>query len=163
MKKTVITITLLMIFGLSGYSQIEKRTILLGGFANFIFNNEGDTYFSINPNSGLFLADKFCLGISFPMVYNNSEFYWGLNPFARYYFKKKNDNSIFLSGAVGITSLLNSENTISPGLLSIGIGHVWFLNQSVGFETELIGSTNFEDISIGLHLGFQIYLKKKTE
>jgi len=152
-----------MIFGLSGFSQIEKKTILLGGYANFLLTDAGDTYFILNPNSGLFLSDKFCLGISIPLVYSDNEFYWGLNPFARYYFNKKDNNSLYLSGALGLTGLLNLENTISPGILSLGIGHVWFLNQSIGFETLLMGTTNFDDIIVGLNFGFQIYLGSKTE
>ena len=163
MKKSIVISVIFISIVLSGYSQVEKNTILLGGYTNFIFNTGGSTYFSLDPNSGFFISDKFCLGISVPVIYVSEEFYWGFTPFTRYYFKEKDKNSIFMSGALGLTSLLESENTISPGLISIGIGHVWFLNKCVGFETQLKVGTSFNDVSIGVHFGFQIYLNKKSE
>ncbi len=66
MKKLVVTFIVMSIYTLSLFSQLEKNTLLLGGYANFSYNSPGGTYLTFNPNSGLFLTNKFCLGISVP-------------------------------------------------------------------------------------------------
>ena len=67
MKRFVFTGVFLMILTITGFSQIEKKTILIGGYANFTTMRDYSV-FSLNPNSGLFLTDRFCLGVSLPLV-----------------------------------------------------------------------------------------------
>jgi hypothetical protein len=137
-KKIVFTAFFLVITAITGFSQIEKNTLLLGGYASFNYENT-NININLNPNTGLFLTDKFCLGISFPIVYYSERFYWGLAPFGRYYFKSGEPKSFYISGAVGITSFLNSDNTLTDQALTLGIGHVWLLNKSVALKQKLSG------------------------
>jgi hypothetical protein len=44
--------------------------------------------------------------------------------------------------------------------LTAGVGNVWFINRNVGFETELRGLTDFDELSFGMFLGLQVYLGK---
>ncbi|HEY4789042.1 MAG TPA: hypothetical protein VIH57_23500 [Bacteroidales bacterium] len=162
MKRLAFTGVLLVIMTMKGFSQIEKSTILIGGYANFTAN-ENNTIFSLNPNSGLFLTDRFCLGVSLPIVYASDNLYWGLAPFGRYYFQPKESKSLYISGAIGITSFIKSEYTLTNRALTLGIGHVWLLNKSVGFEVEAQGNTSFHDIDFGIFLGFQIYFNKSKD
>ena len=162
MKRFVFTGVFLMILTITGFSQIEKKTILIGGYANFTTMRDYSV-FSLNPNSGLFLTDRFCVGVSLPLLYTSGDVYWGLAPFGRYYFNPKESKSLYISGSIGITSFINSEYTLTNRELTLGIGHVWFLNKSVGFEVEAQGNTSFRDVDFGLFLGFQIYFNKSKE
>ena len=162
MKRLVFTGMLLMIITIKGVSQIEKNTMLLGGYANFNFTKD-NLICSLNPNTGLFLTDRLCLGISLPLVITSADLYWGLAPFGRYYFKPKESKSLFISGSIGMTSFLNSDHTLTNTALILGIGHVWLLNKSVGFETEARVGTSFDNIIAGLFFGFQIYFNKSND
>ena len=84
-------------------------------------------------------------------------------PFGRYYFNPKELKSLYISGSIGITYFINSERTLTNNALTLGIGHVWFLNKSVGFEVEAQGNTSFRDVDFGLFLGFQIYFNKSKD
>ena len=132
--------------------------MLLGGNASMIASTSGNSFFNFNPGAGFFINDHLCIGASASLMFFNEEFYWGAASFGRYYFTPKKTQSVFASGSLGISNLnLTSLN------VSTGIGHVWFINKNVGFETELIGSTNFEDFTVGMYLGFQFYFKKSSE
>ncbi|HEY4785625.1 MAG TPA: hypothetical protein VIH57_06235 [Bacteroidales bacterium] len=165
MKKFVLAGILLMLITLNGFSQIEKHTLLLGGNASLNFNDAymDNPVFYANPNTGLFLTDRLCLGVSLPLLYTSGDLYWGLSPFGRYYFNPKGSRSLYLSASVGITSFLNADHTILGRALTLGIGHVWLLNKSVGFETEFQGSTDRHDLQAALFFGFQIYFNKSNE
>jgi hypothetical protein len=161
--KRLLIIGFLTIMAVQGFSQIEKKTLLLGGYANF-YTTDNHSVLSVNPHTGFFLSDRFCLGISLPILYTSGDLYWGLSPFGRYYFKPKESRSLFILGAVGITSFINSEHTLTDRALTLGVGHVWLLNKSVGFETILAGGTDFDTpVEIGVNLGFQIYFNKSGE
>jgi hypothetical protein len=162
MRKVILTGFFLAISVLTGFSQIKKNTALLGGYANFNYVDK-NFIMNLNPNTGLFLTDRFCLGISFPVMYNPAGLYWGLAPFGRYYFNPGELKSFYVSGAIGVTSFLNSENTLTDRALTLGLGHVWFLNKSIGFELEAQGNTSFHNINAGLFLGFQIYFNKAED
>lgn len=76
MKRIVFIGIFLMIITIRGFSQIEKNTILIGGYANFT-STKNNSVFNLNPNTGLFLTDRFCLGISQPLIYMSGDLYWG--------------------------------------------------------------------------------------
>ncbi|NJK84636.1 MAG: hypothetical protein HC906_00275 [Bacteroidales bacterium] len=146
----------------SAFSQIEKKTILLGAYSNLIVNTNGNNSFIVDPNSGLFITDNLCLGLKFPLLLSNGNFYWGAGPFARYYFKEKSNNSLFVSGALDMADLFNINQTLSTynGTISAGIGNVWLITRGIGLEVQLISATDFNDVSFGLFLGFDIYYRK---
>jgi len=163
--KHYLLVILLITIAFKGYSQVEKKTLLLGGYANIQYLSASENlYLNLNPNTGFFLSDKFCLGISLPVQYVSEQIYWGISPFARYYLKSKEPRSLYFSSAIGITGLFDFDNTFNSKALTLGVGHVWFLNKSVGFEAKFIGGTsNFhDDVDFGLFFGLQIYFNKGT-
>lgn len=162
MKRIVLTVFFFTVLIANGYSQIEKGTILLGGYAN-LTTIDDDFMVTLYPNSGIFLTDKFCLGVSLPILFDSDDIYWGFSPFGRYYFKAKESRSLFVLASVGIADIIDPDHTFNGSNLGLGIGHVWLLNKSVGFEVTAQGNTDFEDFRFDLLLGFQIYLGKSKE
>jgi hypothetical protein len=136
-------------------AQIERKTILLGGNASMIASTSGNSFFNFNPGAGIFINDKMCVGASASLMLFNEDFFWGAAPFVRYYFSPKKAQSIYVTSSIGFSNL----NTNIVGL-SAGAGNVWFINKNVGFETELIASTDFEDFSVGMYLGLQVYFNR---
>ena len=163
MRKVILTGFFLAISVLTGFSQIKKNTALLGGYANF---NYVDKNFIMNLNPEyrpvfnrqvlfgnfvfrLCIIPRDCIGawhLSEGIIFNTGEL-----------------KSFYVSGAIGVTSFLNSENTLTDRALTLGLGHVWFLNKSIGFELEAQGNTSFHNINAGLFLGFQIYFNKAED
>jgi hypothetical protein len=146
------------------YSQTNKGTFLLGGSANISLSADGDYDLSLFPDFGYFLNNNFCIGASMPLIFNNygssNSYYIGISPLMRYYFGK-NDRSRFY-GLGRVNFKLNKSVIISGhGLVDIGIGYVWFINNSVGLETEIISNISSENIVFGAYLGFQVYLNTK--
>ena len=158
MKKHFPLFFLIVTFSTKVFSQIEKKTMLLGGNASMIASTSGNSFFNFNPGAGFFINDHICIGASASLMFYNEEFYWGAAPFTRYYFTPKKTQSVFASGSLGISNLNSTSLNVSTG-----IGNVWFINKNVGFETELIGSTNFEDFTVGMYLGFQFYFNKSSK
>lgn len=158
MKYFILSFSFFTIITSQAFSQIEKKTMLVGGNASATFSTAETSFFIFNPSAGIFVNDKVCLGASAPLMFIDETFYWGINPFARYYFSPKKSQSLFTSVSVGLSNY--NYNLVST---SLGIGNVWFINKSVGFETELVGSTDFEDISVGIFLGLQVYLNKSNK
>jgi len=117
----------------------------------------------LNPNTGLFVSDNVCLGLSMPILYMDNDLYLGISPFMRYYLKEKSDKSLYFSGALGLTTLLSEIdiNQLDYNLLRLGVGHVWMLNDFVGFESELKLGTSLESVNFGFVFGFQIYFKRE--
>jgi len=86
MKRITFLLILFYFIGTSGYSQIEKKTLLLGGYTDIQLSTDNSNFHLIlNPNIGYFVSDKFCIGISLPIGFINDNFYWGMTPFGRYY------------------------------------------------------------------------------
>lgn len=160
MKKTIMLSILACCLCVISQSQIEKSTFLLGGYSNFNLSTTGSYYLNLNPNSGYLLTDNVCLGLSAPIVFFGDQFLFGVLPFARFYMNKNENRSLFFSTSFAVTSFIESDNVLSYGPYFAGVGHVWMLNKSVGFETELVGNTNFENVNLGLYLGFQVYFNR---
>jgi len=161
MKKNT-TIALLLLLVINGFSQIEKKTFLLGGNATAILNTSNYSYFYLNPNSGIFLTDKFCLGLSAPLFLSEDDFDIGFAPYVRYYLKAKENKSTFFLSSIDLAELIQLNSEINNNVFfSLGVGHVWLLNKSVGFETIALFDTNFDSMNFGLLLGFEIYFNKE--
>jgi hypothetical protein len=164
MRKLHSSLIFLIIITASCFSQAEKKTWLLGGYAAVQIESEGYGYLDVNPNTGYFIKDKLCIGLSIPIVsYDFEEFHYGINPYAKYFFRKNSPRSLFIFGQVGLNSLLNNDNNISYGTIALGFGHTWFLNKNIGFDGLIIGGTNFETVALGIFFGFDVYFNKATK
>ncbi len=123
MKQIFLFVIITLLVSVKGYTQTEKNAYLIGGNGTVEFSKD-DLAFSLNPNAGIFLKDKFCLGLSLPVIYIDSHCYFDFSPFARYYMGVKEQRSFYLSGAVGIKSILEMDNTLTNKKVTLGLGHV---------------------------------------
>ena len=164
MKKVVLILSLALFSIFNSYSQTSQRSYLLGGSARLSFDTDGEYNLSLIPDMGYFIGENFCIGASVPLIfykhkYSNS-YYIGISPFLRYYFGENDRNRFYGLGRVNFKI---SENLTvgSYGWGDLGIGYVWFINNSIGLETEIIGNLTPDKITLGAYLGFQIYFNTK--
>lgn len=188
MKTFFITILFSFVL-LSGQAQITKNNWLVGGAANFTSTNQknnysadnlGATSFSLLPNIGYFIADKFALGISPGIAFNktkgnNIESHvttYKIGPFARYYFLESENNvNLFIHGGFnyGISRFKNSGSSLTKAKnisYIIAGGPVVYFNTSVGLEftagwnyLKTINEKSSSN-SLLLGIGLQIHLEK---
>ena len=160
-------------------AQITKGNWMVGGDASFnsatVHDSDGNETGKSNgvriyPNIGHFVADKFAVGLIPSFSYGKtkngpSNISFGIGPFARYYFLKK-DNRIniladanyiyYYSETDGAFPRHNSSFTAKSGV-------VLFFNNSVALEFTLgYNIDNFSTVTnrINLGFGFQIHLEK---
>ena len=187
MKKEQFLQLALIILTWSSFAQIEKGYWLVGGNANlsyskirtkeangtFQLNGEDGSYYNVlvESNIGYFLSNKFAVGLKFnfenefskqfPLTLNNTQI--GLSPFLRYYFLNVDrPTNFFIEASYYKYAYKLFGNATGYG---IKIGHVYFLNSSVGFESTLNyqfrESNQTEKAAIFVGLGFQLYLEKR--
>jgi hypothetical protein len=156
-------LTLVLFISLSGNTQVEKKTWLLGGNAGVSSGNLIGTNISLNPNVGYFVSKRFCPGISTMLNYRKHEdiqsFSLSLSTFTRFYFGIYEKSSFYGLVSFDLAPLFVSSNAIT----SLGLGHVWFLNKNIGFETQLSGLRFEKRYHVGLRFGLQIYLNRNNQ
>lgn len=187
MKKTTLLFLVLFIFITSTYCQITKGNWMIGGSASFLTNKSiarnsnsasGFTQSSlnINPGVGYFFIDKFAGGFRLLIIYDkvvagtssNSPTYYGIGPFARYYFlSKEKQVNIFSEVAYSYSTQAPHVQNQNSNSYSIKVGSVAYFNSSVGLEFS-IGYTNSKSYSsisktFQIGLGFQIHLEKQDK
>jgi hypothetical protein len=154
MKYVVVLICLISI-STNTSAQIEKKAVMLGGNASIMASTGGSSLFNFNPSAAVFVNNKMAVGVSGFLMLLDGDFYWGAAPFSRYYFSPQKSQSFFVSGSANFSNL--NYNIVG---LTAGVGNVWFINRNVGFETELRGLSDFDELSFGMFLGLQVYLSK---
>ena len=158
--KKLIPLILLLQLSIVGYSQLEKETILINASASLNLYSSGTSSFYLNPGGGIFLTDNVALGASLPFNIIGGNVYIGLTPWGRYYLTPQSDKSFFLYAAFGLTSLINSNTFLGGDVITVGAGHVWLLNESIGFEPRLVLGTDFDSVNMRMLFGFQIYFDR---
>jgi hypothetical protein len=141
--------------------------------------------FSLSPNIGYFISDKFAVGLKTLFSWSKGEFFpddpawsggktnstkFSIGPFVRYYFLDMTKQYNILSevsyqqgtwNSVGANGTLHSFNASA--------GPVIFFNSSVGLEMLLGYSANSENFKgsyknspkgFAINIGFQIHLAK---
>jgi hypothetical protein len=164
MKKSTLIIWIMLLVISYSNAQTSKHGFLLGGSTSISFNTDGAYDLKFFPSIGYFLSEDFCVGASVPLLFFNYEqsnaYYIGISPFGRYYFGE-NDKTRFF-GLCRVNLSFSDNLTINNyGLVDLGVGHVWFINNSIGLEAEIIGNLAPDDVTIGAYLGFQIYFNTK--
>lgn len=160
MKRIIVIIGLTLFIINYSFTQTSKGGFLLGGSTSISFDTDGEYNLSTFPDLGYFLGENLCVGASIPLLFYNNEFsnsyYVGISPFARYYFGE-NDKTRFY-GLARVNFKINDKLTVGNyGLVDLGVGHVWFINSSIGLEAEIISNLSTDKVTIGAYLGFQIY------
>lgn len=184
MKTKHIFTALLALLSLNTFAQLDKKTWLVGGNASFSYTkstpNQSNIFFnntesktlllSVEPNVGYFIIDKLAIGIklgatnaySTNLNFQINQTQLSLSPFLRYYFLKK-DKSYNLFFEPSYYKYTYKPLGMADGY-ALKLGHVFFLNSSVGFETSLsyqkINGIDNNSESLLLGFGFQLYLEK---
>lgn len=188
MKHLFLTI-LIGLFCFSAKSQITKSNWLVGGTSNFSSSKQNlpnstdknnSTTFSILPNIGYFVVDKFAMGLGAGISFLQSKSNdiksnvtsYSIGPFARYYFLDTDKTTnLFIQGkfGYGISRFNNLGNPISKSKnlsYSLTGGPVVYFNSSVGleftvgwtYEKALEDKSSVSSAIVGI--GFQIHLEK---
>lgn len=185
MKKTVLSLCVVLLFLIKTNSQITKKNWLVGGAANFTSTNykseagQRNTAFNIQitPNIGYFIADKFAAGVkvgigkqgtkatgtSIFTTYTDAN----LGPFLRYYFLPANKDVNILSEGTYQHGLIKGDHgKVFKNTFTFVTGPVVYFNSSVGIEFLLGYSTSKyvgfagSNGTIQAGLGLQVHLEK---
>lgn len=171
MKKVLLSLFTVFIFGLAATAQTEQGNWLVGGNLN-LNTSENNSNISFSPSAGYFFVENFAVGanlnVSSSKFGNTKTTSFGIGPFARYYFGTMNlrpfahaDFGYQTNKTKNITTAtFNSTNYF------LGAGLAAFINRNVAIEglagyshtaiQNLDGSGGFN-----LRVGFQVYLSKR--
>ena len=185
MKQTLVTLACALITHIA-WAQLEKGTQLAG--ANISFNSHNtsssDTARIINSSAvnlnlryGRFVAQQVAIGISCPLTYSGvgqqSDLRWGGGPFLRYYSPfEESKLTLLLEARASYNQGTFRDRAINYTQTSrflgggVGMGVIYFFNESVGLETlfdyNYLTSLNSSrtESGLALNIGLQIYLNK---
>jgi hypothetical protein len=152
-------------------AQTDKGSIMAGGHLS-LNTNKGGSSFRFNPQLGFFIADNLVIGGDINMDFSKagtvktSEF--GIGPFGRYYFGKKQTKPFLVSSAnyITVSSKSNSVDINSTGWSFLfGAGFAAFLNRNIAVEGitgyRYANYSNTEGAGgFNLSLGFQLYFAR---
>lgn len=179
----------------SSLGQLTKKNWIIGGSAGLTHTNNNstsstlykNTTFSISPNIGYFIFDKFVAGAKLSILllkydysqgsgggtisYSTKSQFYNLGPFVRYYFLEPERRiNLFLEGTYqyqlrkDISPNSNSKQTANN--FSVNGGPVIFFNSNVGIEFT-IGYSSLKyngftgsNNTIQTNIGLQIHLQK---
>lgn len=187
MKKNIqiLLAVLALLLPLAMQAQIERGTQLVGANASLNSRNSDisgrknvfSSSYNLNLRYGRFLATNFAVGLACPLTYSKleqqSELNWGLGPFARLYSPFEDSKmNLLLEGRATYNQNIFQDKAKNlkrtTGLVGggVGVGVIYFFNESVGMETLLdynfLYSTTNSDKTGGIsfNVGFQIYLNR---
>jgi len=188
MQKVILLSLYLSFYSLNANCQIDKSNWLIGGNGNFSslkeydnLNNKISTakYMLLSTNVGYFLFDKLAAGIrlrfsyqksTFPgATYANSYSEFGVGPFVRYYYlKKENLVNIFSEISYQFNFAKSSNSTFKGNQNSLAFlaGPVIFFNNNISLEFPIGYSitknqlSNNKTNSLQFGVGLQIHLEK---
>ncbi len=176
--KKMIFLLLIIVVSNQVTAQIKKGQWMVGGNVNWTtsFNDYGDsTVIKIMPDAGYFFLDKLAGGlkINHTIVFtshdsSNSHSEFGISPFLRYYILPvENTINVFAEVSYGWGGINYNDFGVIKQQWSVSAGAAFFLNRHVALEAALMYSHTTERIpvngnpkTLGLNLGFQVYLGK---
>lgn len=181
--RKLITFTVFFSILNSSYSQVSKGQWLVGGSGRITFTKQGifsGSRFTLAPSGGYFLMDKLTVGTRVEFTRSSTkvegssvtkEYYWGLQPFARYYLLPKTSlwNPFAEAGGTfrrmtdrGISDEVYKENQL--GYSAAG-GLAFFLHTKISLESRLSydyfkvqKSTSDPSNNINVNIGLQVHL-----
>jgi hypothetical protein len=152
-------------------AQTAQQDWLVGG--SFALNTSRNTTVSLNPAAGYFFLNNFAAGGVFQLSYNksgeNKTTVFGVGPFVRYYFGKKELKPFIASEYIFTSNKFDNpsfRSTVNGADFFIGPGLAAFVNEHVAIET-LVGYVNSKvsdvpsDGGVVVRIGFQIYLSPR--
>jgi hypothetical protein len=181
MKKLIPVLSLLLLFSIKGFSQIEKGTLLIGGSGGFdweIKKSENPILILLNPNLGYFPANDFAVGASAGFTYFSNEDFSSVGlsfaPFVRYYSKiTANNESVkfFIHGQSGMFWPDLKDSPEDNGyFVNIGPGLAVFLTKNAALEfglnyyySDYIDKDYEATKALLFNIGFQTYINRNKE
>jgi len=175
--KRILCIALVFMAAQTGYSQINKGQLLVGGNAGFETGKFGDvdaskyTAVSFSPAVGYFFINNFAGGLRLSLEstkYKNSDAMSSVlfSPFVRYYFLPAAQKvNIFADAGYGFGSMKDVE-TESYNQFTLAAGPAVFLTPNTALEFTLqyrsaggdaYGGDDRQN-NFGVNVGFQIHL-----
>lgn len=180
MKKLLFKIGLVLFLfclKISSEAQIEKGMKVLTGNISYDYSSwRSDidpalkfrtSTFSINPQIGFLISDKFCIGISAPFShysradnnggvptgdFTSNRITYGIAPYARYYKNIADKFYCFANASIGFgfenTSTKNTSGIVNRGSgyyysSGLNLGLLYFISPKLAIETTLAG-INYE-------------------
>lgn len=174
----------MLLCGFAANAQITKGNWMVGGNGDFSItkterggtNTLKSTHLRVTPNVGYFVLNKFAVGLSGLLDYqkqkasysgspSNSQTYYSLGPFARYYFLSA-ENQLNVFSEVSYYHAISNPGKSGTDNFSFLGGAVLFVNSSVGIEftgrysksTQNTADLKYNTFQFGL--GFQIHLER---
>jgi hypothetical protein len=163
MKKTIVTLVVMLFAAAGAFAQIEKGTILVGASSNLSFISEkpkdgdGVSTIDLNVKGGYFIIDNLALGLN--IGYNkfseadDATTIFGL--FGRYYINGK----IFVGA--GFNSAKQGDLSITQ--IPLELGYAAFITDNIAIEPAInysMISGDYEGSQFGLNVGFTLYLNR---
>lgn len=158
MRKIAIVLLLSIICAGSHLNaQTEKGTLLLGGNASFQAVDDA-SLFVFNSNLGVFVGNRFAIGLQANILASDGSSAWALGPFARLYFTENMKGKPFGQASLNLGGGDGSDVSLGGGLTG---GYAFFLNQSIALE---LSASYYRIDDSGLFVlgaGFQIHFKRQ--
>jgi hypothetical protein len=158
MRKLISILLLSFIFGnTQANAQTEKGTLLLGGNTSLQLVDDA-SLFVFNANLGVFVSNKFAIGLQANILSSEGTSAWALGPFARLYFTENPKGKPFGQVSLNLGGGDGSDVSLGGGLTA---GYAFFLNQSIALE---VAANYFRIDDSGLLVigaGFQIHFRKQ--
>jgi hypothetical protein len=166
--KKIIAVKIIILLAFSSVGQINKGTIVAGGYANFNnrithtgAQNSSASSLTVQPQFGIALTENFIAG-AFVSFRTFSDFYKGfaVSPFLRYYVK-----NFYLQAGYGYSFEKSVAFNTEGSYINVDLGHATFLTKNVALEPALyyngvIRGKQYEYTNYGIKLGLQIYFNR---
>lgn len=187
MEKIILLIIATTFIFSNAFTQLNKKTWMIGGSGSFSKINSYDNsnnktsnaiYANLSSNIGYFVIDKLATGIKLGYSYQKSDYtgnpnsnsisQYEIGPFIRYYFlMKEKDVNIFteINYLHSIEKENNSGSSTNSNTFGIKAGPSIFLNSIVGLEFTVGYSNvkyhpaNSKLIFLQFGIGLQIHLE----
>jgi hypothetical protein len=163
------------------YDAVQKGNWLVGATLGSIGQNFRSDRFSIDirPRAGIFISDNAAIGtqvqLGVDLYKGGQNFFYGLTPFARYYFPEGAAPTHrwfgeLTAGIAGSSREDDEEDAVFSSVFGISAGYAHFVASNVALEGTLNLVRSHADVSVGssgttglsLGLGFQIYLPSRA-
>lgn len=171
MKKNLLAILPLLLFSLTGFAQLEKGNILLGGGLGFSSSTSTleDTYlrsevdnssFSFGPNAGYFFKDTWVVGLSLPFLWQSTTRYES-HTFTGAVNATQTENKTY---AYGITPFVRKYFPFGEKMAFYGQVSTGYIHQSS--ENSAEGNNNYQNtvesntLSVITTMGLSYFPKK---
>jgi outer membrane protein len=169
MKKTIVTLVVMLFAAAGAFAQVEKGTILVGASSNAGFTSfkqkdadESTSQFNINAKVGYFVIDNLALGLNLGYTsVKDLGSSTAIGAFGRYYVNGK-----IIIGA-GFNSNKEkddvSDTDFSYTTIPLEVGYAAFITDNIAIEPALgytLYSGDLEGSAFGLNVGFTLYLNR---